>query len=84
MTDDHRVSRRSSLKGLGALGAAAWIAGSGEAAGKAIGEEGGSEVHRAIRDKVWNSPLRNCWESRNTRVMTEIVARLSSVMPRIT
>ena len=37
-----------------------------------------------IRDRVRNSPLRSCCESRKTSVMTAIVARLRMASPRIT
>ena len=37
-----------------------------------------------ICDRVWNSPLRNCWESINTNMITAMVASPSIASPRIT
>lgn len=57
MSDDVRVSRRTGLKGIGALGAVAWFGSAAEAAGRS-GEPGAeSDVRKAIRDKVWTTPF---------------------------
>ncbi len=60
MSDDLRVTRRTGLKGLGALGAAAWLGGtakSAEAAGRWAVSEAGSDARNAIADKVWTTPF---------------------------
>lgn len=57
MSDDLRVTRRTGLKGISALGAAAWLGGGAEAAGRQVKIGAESAALGAIRDKVWATPF---------------------------